>query len=276
MFNKALPVSNTRRAQGLKILCLSAMALGVFSLPATARAQSNPVYSSQNASAQMEVRLQQMETQIRDLTGKLEEQAYDMSQLKRTIKTLEEEAANNQKAASQLGASQIAAPERELPRPILNSPENPLNLEYKPPEPNGMKTAVPGGAPLDATAEYEMAIANLRSQKYEEARAGFEKFLVENKEHVLAANAKYWLGETYYVQGEFKTAARTFAEGFQAYPDSAKSPDILLKLGMSLAGMGKNGDACVALSQLPIKFPTGHDPILARGQQEMDKLDCAS
>ena len=93
---------------------------------------------------------------------------------------------------------------------------------------------------------------------------------------MLAANAKYWLGETYYVRGEFKKSARIFAEGFQSFPESAKAPDILLKLGMSLAGMDKQREACVALSQVAIKFPAGNDPVLQRADQEMEKLGCQS
>lgn len=274
MFNKSLTQQNNVRAQGLKILCLYSIAfasLGAFA--AGAKAQNAPVYTPPSASAQTEVRMQQMETQIRDLTGRLEEQAFEIRQLKQTIRSLEKDADAMAAKNDRLGASQIAMPDR-TPEPAIQ--KNPLNLDYKPEEPAGMKTAIPGGVPLDATAKYEQAIANLRSENYEEARVGFQGFLGEHKDHVLAANAQYWLGETYYVQGEYKTAARTFAEGFQTYPDSAKSPDILLKLGMSLAGMGKNGDACVALSQLPVKFPTGHDPIVARGQQEMDKLNCES
>jgi tol-pal system protein YbgF len=269
VFNKNTVDLTDERAQGLKILCLYSILFTAFSI-GPAYAQGAPVYSTPNASAQMEVRLQQMETQVRELTGKIEEQAFEIRQLKQTIRNMGEGMADQQ----QLGASQLARPEREAPKARL---ENPLNLEYKmQQEPAGMKTAVPGGVPMDATSQYEFAIANLKNEKYEEAREGFQTFLAENKDHVLAPNAKYWLGETYYVQGEYKTAARTFAEGFQAYPDSAKSPDILLKLGMSLAGMGKNGDACIALAQLPVKFPHGHDPILSRGQQEMDKLGCES
>ena len=254
-------------AQGLKILCLSSMVLVLLQLPAKAQ---NNIYNPQSANvAQMEVRLQQMETQIRELTGRVENQIYEINLLKQQIKTLE-----STPSQASVGASQIAVPERE---PVQAAgQQNPLNLDFKPPEITGIKTAVPGGGRLDAAAQYEKAFASLKSEKYEEAEVGFADFLNNHSDHVLAANAKYWLGETHYVRGAYKRSARIFAEGFQEYPDSAKSPDILLKLGMSLAGMGKEKDACVALSQLPVKFPNGNDPILRRAEQEMDKLDCPS
>ena len=111
-------------------------------------------------------------------------------------------------------------------------------------------------------------------KKYQEAQEGFDAFLESHPDHVLSANAKYWLGETYYVRGNYKKSARIFAEGFQTYPDSAKSPDILLKLGMSLVGMKKNKEACVALSQVEVKFPNGSGPVIKRARTEMEKLDC--
>lgn len=258
------------KAQGLKILCLSSMAFACFLFAGSVNAQTSPVYSTGSSSAQTEIRLQQMETQIRDLTGRIEQQNYTISQLEKKLKQME--SADVKKEASALGASQIAMPERD---PLMAQQKNPLNLDLQSLEPEGMKTAIPGQS-SDAAGKYEIAFAHLKSQNYEKAQEGFQGFLAQHPDHVLAANAKYWLGETHYVRGEYKQAAKTFAEGFQAFPDSAKSPDILLKLGMSLAGMGKKGDACVALSQLPKKFPTGSDPILKRGLQEMDKLGCES
>ena len=84
------------------------------------------------------------------------------------------------------------------------------------------------------------------------------------------------MGETFYVRGQYKDSARAFAEGFQTYPDSAKAPDMLLKLGMSLSGLKKDSDACVALKQLPLKFPTAPAQVLERGAQEVKRLNCSS
>lgn len=254
--------------------------------PSSSRA---PVYSTNNnsiisndATARMEIRLQQMETQLRELTGKIEQQNFDTRQLKEQI-----EAMKTQANSAARGASQIAVPEREeaaressLMAPAPNANENPLNLQYKPPEPSGIQTTrskgnnVMGGG--DATAQYEQAFAHLRANNYEEAQEGFAEFLSQHDDHVLAANAKYWLGETYYVRGDYTKAAKEFAEGFQKFPDSAKSPDILLKLGMSLQGMDKTREACIALNQVSIKFPTGADQIVRRAEQEIENLGCAA
>lgn len=260
VFNKNEQLKNISKAWGVKTLCFSFIVLTF--LPLLAQAQPTPLYArpsapsvSDDALARMEIRLQEMENQLRDLTGRVEEQRYEITRLQSQNKILEEQVTT---------------------APSPPPPTNPLQLDLNPPQTTGMKTVVPGGGEVQDTSQYEQAFAYLESNKYDQARQEFEMFLKENPDHSLAPNAKYWMGESYYAQGEFKTAARTFAEGFQAFPQSTKSPDILLKLGMSLAQMGKKGDACVALSQLPVKFPAGPEGILQRGEIEREKLDCGS
>lgn len=245
-------------AQGLKILCLSFISFA--SIIGAVNAQPTPLYARPSASgdavAQMEVRLQEMERQIQNLTGRVEEQSYEINRLKTKNKILEEKSVS-------------------ATAPAVQEPEKPaLNLDLNPPDLAGIKTVIPGGGALEVTSQYEQAFAHLKSSNYDEAKAGFENFLREKPTHSLAPNARYWLGETHYVQGEYKTAARVFAEGFQAFPQSAKSPDILLKLGMSLAQLDKKGDACVALSQIPVKFPAAPEGVLQRGVIEREKLAC--
>lgn len=273
VLNKIFSTKKTLGARGVKLLCLSSMLVSVLMLGhgLSAPAYAQNVYNTGNDAAQNEVRLQQMETQIRELTGRVEKQIYEINSLKQKIEMMEmaaPAAAPEQAPAQNTGASQIAMPE--------NDQAKPLDLGINPPAIGGMKTAVPGGGTTDATATYEQAYANLKIKNYEAARAGFNGFLADHADHVLAANARYWLGETYYVEGEFKRAAKIFAEGFKAFPNSSKSPDILLKLGMSLAGMEKTKDACVALSQVEVKFPTGYDNVVDLSKREMEKIGCGA
>ena len=129
-------------------------------------------------------------------------------------------------------------------------------------------------APEGPDESYDHAYTMLRERRYDEAEKAFKDFLDRYPGHNLAANAKYWLGETYYVRGDFEHAARVFAEGYQQYPKGPKGPDNLLKLGMSLAGLGKKNDACLTYSQLKKEYPSGSQPILLRAAQEKDRLGC--
>jgi tol-pal system protein YbgF len=130
---------------------------------------------------------------------------------------------------------------------------------------------LPDGSPAE---QYEHAFGLLRQADYGEAERALAAFLAAHPEHELAGNAKYWLGETYYVRGDYSQAAVTFAEGFQNYGDSTKAPDNLLKLGMSLARLDRDADACGIFAELRNRFPDAPNNILQRAQRERDRLGC--
>lgn len=121
---------------------------------------------------------------------------------------------------------------------------------------------------------YERAFSLLRLKNYPEAEKAFSDFLNRYPDDNLASNARYWLGETYYVRADYERAARIFAEVYQKFPKSPKGPDSLLKLGMSLAGMGKKNDACLTFSQLRREYAAGTSPILSRAAGEADRIGC--
>jgi len=130
---------------------------------------------------------------------------------------------------------------------------------------------LPGATPQE---QYEYAFGLLRTANYPEAEKAFTAFVQKNPTDVLAGNAQYWLGETYYVRGDYQKAAVAFAEGFQKYPNSGKAADNLLKLGMSLGEMGKKQDACTALTQLLSKYPGAPEDLLVRAKREKEHYGC--
>ncbi len=284
------------------------------------------------SSANTELRLQQIEMELRTLTGRIEEQSFENQQvreqmddlvlrLERRIATLEAKAgisgdnsftsggiAPGQpsvtqwgrvpgSAAGAAGSGEIAA--EPLSRKDAGAPSSMGQLgvlRQTPggvggrgdagevaPQDQGVSAAPSFGAPdvsgsgaLDNPAGlYDQAFALLRNRNYDEAEKAFSTFLERYPEDDLAPNAKYWLGETFYVRNNFERAARVFAEAYQKYPNGPKGPDNLLKLGMSLAGLGKKQDACVTFAQLEKEYPSGAMPVIMRAEKEMEKLDCS-
>ena len=130
---------------------------------------------------------------------------------------------------------------------------------------------LPAGSPRD---QYDFAYNFLLQRDFESAETALSAFVAANPEDSLAGNAQYWLGETFYVRGDYPTAARAFAEGFQRYPDSAKAPDNLLKLGMSLAQLEQNSDACITLKKLRVEYPDAPTSIVQRADREIGRLQC--
>ena len=125
------------------------------------------------------------------------------------------------------------------------------------PAPAPQQAAVPAAILPSGTprARYRFAFSLLRRADYDKAAMAFEEFLGAHPNDGLAANARYWLGETHYVRGDYRTAANEFLTGFQKNPKGSKAADSLLKLGMSLIGLEQNKDACATFDKLSADFP---------------------
>lgn len=238
--------------------------------------------SSGAASADTEIRLQQMERELREMRGLIEERNHEVRQLRAELERVKGDLQlqiDDMKGGS-TGPVSGTAPQdsqsggykyttgRGGSSSSSSSGSGTLGSYVQKPD-GGLS-----GSTSDAASLYDNAFALVKNAQYGAAEKEFSAFLNQYPDHVLAGNAKYWLGETYYVRGEFEKAARVFAEGYQQYPQGAKVADNLLKLGMSLAGLGKTDDACVALGQLFKGDIKAGGSVERRAEQEMQRLGC--
>lgn len=272
---------------------------------------SGGAYAGGGASAaDTEVRIQGFESQIRDLTGKLEEQDYQIRQLREHLEKMSADInLRLQDGGGSTGGSfsnstpgsfgdSAGSPDTPVYAPSGTSesaPGGPSSMPVQSPPPpggpdgyqwrsgsaspqlgtyaeSGAGQASPSGD--SAASQYEHAFSLLKGAQYDEAEKEFRSFLSQHSGHALSGNATYWLGETYYVRGQFEKAAQTFAEGYQKDPKGGKAADNLLKMGLSLSGLGKKNDACVALGQIEKEYSASAGPVLRRAQQEMTRLGC--
>lgn len=212
------------------------------------------------AVAGFDERLSQIEAQQRTLTGQIERLENDVRQMKdRLDKTL----ADNEMRFQQVERGADTAAVASLPA-----------AEEKPALKNVLGTLSSKGSADPAETLYESAFSDIRESKYDAAEGKLKKFMSSYPGHALAGNAQYWLGETYYVRGDYQQAARLFAQGYQDYPQGAKAPDSLLKLGLSLAKAGKKDDACLSFRQLEKEYPGSQNPAARRAVQEIKQLGC--
>lgn len=126
----------------------------------------------------------------------------------------------------------------------------------------------------DAKQIYETAYGYLLQQDYGAAEAAFEDFLKRFPGDPLAGNAQYWLGESHYVRGQYRQAASAFLKGSQTYAKSAKAPDSLLKLGMSLDRLGQKDAACSSFGELSSKYPSASAQLRDRANRERQRIGC--
>lgn len=120
---------------------------------------------------------------------------------------------------------------------------------------------------------YEQSYESLLRRRFGDAESGFRTFLEKNRSHSLAGNAQYWLGETYYVQGDYRSAAQAFLTGYKEFPKSRKAADSLLKLGLSLNRLGQKEQACASYAAVGEQFPKAAEA-RKRAQTEMGRAGC--
>lgn len=266
---------------------------------------ASSVYAGSGGSnaAASEVRIQQLEGELQKLTGQIEEQNFKIKQMEQQLQRFTEDMnmrmndiEGNGGGAAAGSTTGVNRASQYIARTTSSSSTVPPTAE---PVINNTVTTVSGagtttsgttgyqwssGAPgveVNAAATgdnpasiYENAYTLMKNNDYAGAEKGFQTFLDANPDHPLAGNAKYWLGETFYVRNDYKNAARVFAEAYQQYPKNSKAADNLLKLGMALASMGKKDDACVAFSQLKKEYAGKADSVVKRADQEISNLGC--
>ncbi len=276
---------------------------------------------------QATVRLNQMEEQMRALTGQVEELSHQLRVLQDQLRRMQED---NEYRFQQLEGSGTrkrsdVAPEGTLSRPtgtLANDgsggygpaadtlgqlPEDPAGLPgtgngpldlsalargLSEPNDGGDTTAdaLPGVpraddpvgnsvANLDVGSDprsaYDTAYQYLLAGDYESAEAGFRQFLLDHPNDRLAGSAQFWLGETHYARGNYREAADAFLKSYTDYPDGSKVTDSLLKLGLSLKGLGQRDAACATFSELLTKYPSAPAPVRAEAQSEQRRVGCS-
>lgn len=233
-------------------------------------------------------KLNDIETELRRLTGRVEELSYRLEQTGSRLDTMEA------RLDTRVGALENRPAEADA-RPLMQGQEagGQRVLGTLPESSAGTAgNAMAGSQPVDRSAtqeaalpavqlpgtsakdDYDYAFGLLRQADYPRAEAALRAFLAAHPEDALAGNAKYWLGETHYVRGDYKTAAVVFAEGFQEYPDSSKAPDNLLKLGMALSSIGERDDACNTYAALLARYPDAAATVRQRAERERGRLGC--
>ncbi len=119
--------------------------------------------------------------------------------------------------------------------------------------PAGVSLTIP--ATMTPTDLYNRAYAYLTATQYATAEAWLVEFLRRHPADALADNAHYWLGETRMVQNNPAGAVQAFRDGLRAFPQGAKAPDNLLKMGMALELLKQPQLAKAAWDKLVKDFP---------------------
>ena len=274
----------------LSALRRRAAVAGFFALLAAAPVWAQTEPSTQQVIARTSLRITQLESEIRRLTGQNEELAHRLRLLQAEFEKLKSDqelrlqALEGRGKAPAEGAVAAVPPPAAAPPPPA-APAAPLPDADKGARVLGTLRAPAGQAPAAVAApaapaekpeqQYERAHNLIIKQRdFAQAEKVLRAFIAANPNHALAANAHYWLGRTFFVREDYENAAFAFAEGFQKFPKSDKAPANLLNLGMALSRLGKNREACTTYTRLLKNYASADDSVKRRVARERERANC--
>ena len=326
------------------MLCLAAVAGAGQSANATSlfgwnvggkpadRQQNLPVVNVQAAGG-AEVRIQQLEEQLRQLNGRIEEMSFQLLQMQETIRKAQEDNEFRFQELEKSGGSAAGGSskpmkksEADLPSsnqtaqggddvartiqanrgaetaPSTDVPEN-TGLG-QPPKQLGSIDFDQGGNQVGGTVnpgaevgssplpnvdagkasqtaslgsesdQYKAAYGHVLSGDYGTAEQEFTQYISQDPSSARAADANFWLGEALYSQGKYNEAAKTFLNAHQKFGTSEKAPEMLLKLGMSLAALDNTETACATLKEVSKRYPKASRAVITKVASEQKRLAC--
>lgn len=106
---------------------------------------------------------------------------------------------------------------------------------------------------------YQKGLDTYRAGNYPAARETFTAFLEQNPKHELAANARYWTGETYYSEKKYEQAILEFQEVIKNFPDKEKVPAAMFKQAAAFAEIGDTKSARYVLKKLVDDYPASEE-----------------
>ena len=309
-------------------------------------------YAQSKEEAQLTVRVQQLEDQVRTLTGQIEGLQFTLTQLQTQLQKMSDDnefrfqqleggsagsgkagAGKKTSAATPAGG---ATPTGALPQPATgqqpaapvatNTPpvaplapaaaQPPVDQSKLPPADVGSTAAASdqlgdSGDPLvgkgggtadlgtlpgdgvsqplnlsldssqelsngDAEAQYKAGYDAIMRGDYPFAEDQFRQFIALYPKDPQAPDATNWLGEALLQRQAYDDAADVLLTGFQNYEKSARAPDLLLKLGIALAGAGEQDTACRTFAEVLKRYPKQPQAFMQRLGDEKSKAKCAA
>lgn len=190
-------------------------------------------------------RLEQLQSEVQQLRGVVEEQSQTIADLERKQGNMYSDLDGRLQALTTSGgqaqpatatAAQNVQPQASTVAPAVPA-SSAIQAAAATPQPAAAAPAPevkPAATPVAQGSEkerYQAAYDTLRNGHNAQAVQMFEALLADFPAGEFADNAQYWLAEAYKINREFDKARAAFGKVVSQYPNSSKVPDALLKLG---------------------------------------------
>lgn len=201
--------------------------------------------ATQDLSVAVFEQLQQFQSQIETLTGRIEELEHALQQAREQEKAryLDTDARLKQLEQQVAKAAAAAATPAAVDAPAAT------------------ESTVDG----DEKAVYDRARALVREKKFDEAIAVFNQQLKQFPQGELAPSAMYWLGEMWLVAAvpDAAKAGRYFYRVYNEFPKSTWAGTAMYRHGILQCQADETAKGRVTLSKVPLQYPGTQDAKLA-------------
>jgi tol-pal system protein YbgF len=221
-------------------------------------------------------RVDQLSAEVSQLLGELEQQRFDLADLKKRQRELYRDTDRRLRDLESRSTQQSTDVSIEVPNLAgINTPSvdiaasgnatqsvEPAAEPSTPqiPDNSASKTESAQNNTINVTSSeeqsaYQSAFDSLKQGRYQKAKSELRAFLQNHSNSSFAGNAQYWLGEAHYVTREFKSAIEEFKAVLSNYPQSLKISDAMLKIGYTYYELMQFDQAKLLLQDLRERFP---------------------
>jgi len=219
--------------------------------------------------AQAEADLMETRDEVRELTGKVEENSH---LLKRSI---EEDTTETDTMVTKI--SDLSSVVDELKQrmgkiesslglePSINRKRAGLEERVSPVQKAPQKaTSPPQKKELTESEIYDKALGYYRNERYEEAKSEFNDFVRLYPKSDLADNAYFWIGECHKGLKNYEEAILAYQKVINSYPKGNKVPSAMLQQALTFEKINDHTTANLVLKKLAANFPNTEEAGIAR------------
>jgi TolA-binding protein len=222
------------------------------------QAQGRPGGASGDAMAGLNARVDSLETQLRALTGQVEQQGYRMGQVEEQIARLRADLTTQSSRPASPPA--VVRPEPEVEAPAFQAPRT------------------PAAAPATDNAEeaYNVGYRLWDQRRFAEAVTALEAAATRHPNTRWTSWMRNLQGRAYLDDNKPATAARVLLANYQDNPRGERAADSLYYLGQSLTRLNRRTEACRVYDELAQVYPAMRDFIRTRLPEARTAARCGA
>jgi tol-pal system protein YbgF len=206
----------------------------------------------------MSERVGDLEATLRRLNGQIDSLATDISNMRRESARDATETRNQAQVSEQI-LRRLDGIERQLAARAAA---------------DAAAAATERAIAADPVAGFDAAMQLYASGQYRPAAEAFRVWLEANPDNSDAAEANYYLGESYYRLMSYTDAALGYIAAIRGWPQTPWAPDATVKLAVSLIESRRNTEACGVLTEFTTRYPRASAALKAQASQARTRARC--